>query len=113
MPQVHITNFVIYDEENHLVSIDSGILSRNHQLKLDGYAKPIYNLDSTLTGGDYVKEVSGVSSWFITGFTEEDNIRIGLVRCDGSLGRKGGDGKTRKFKIDLPIFNPKIFSNRW
>ncbi|CAD5114719.1 DgyrCDS3762 [Dimorphilus gyrociliatus] len=82
VPQVHITNFVIYDEENHIVSIDSGILTRNHQLKLDGYAKPIYNLDTTLTGGNYVKEVSGISSWFITGFTEEDNIRIGLVRCD-------------------------------
>lgn len=83
--QVQVTNFVVFDEENHLVSIDNGIMNRGIPLKIQGYVKPIYSDDNTLEGGDYCKEINGLNTWFISGFELDNKLRITLMRSEGML----------------------------
>ncbi|CAB4065192.1 DNMT1 [Lepeophtheirus salmonis] len=78
LPQFRITSFSFYDRENHLVSLDSGIIEKNEELYMSGYLKIITCDDPSEKEGIPVYDIGPIRQWWNGGFDGGSKNIIGV-----------------------------------
>lgn len=76
--QHKVTNYCIYDQNNHMCAIDSGIMERNVPLYLTGYVKPIYDDASSNEEGIPAMELGPILEWWLSSYDGGSQVVIGV-----------------------------------
>lgn len=71
--------FSIYDENDHLVPIDSGLIEANQRLYLSGYVKPLYSTQTITETGLATKDIGPILGWYVCGYEGGDKVHIGIT----------------------------------
>ncbi|KAL1781550.1 DNA (cytosine-5)-methyltransferase 1 [Sigmodon hispidus] len=82
-PQHRVTDFsfrqlIVYCNRGHLCPIDTGLIEKNVELYFSGYAKAIYDENSSVEGGVSGKNLGPINEWWITGFDGGEKALIGF-----------------------------------
>uniref|UniRef100_A0A146MBM0 DNA (Cytosine-5)-methyltransferase 1 n=1 Tax=Lygus hesperus TaxID=30085 RepID=A0A146MBM0_LYGHE len=83
LPQNKLTHFSIYDDNGHLCPLDTGIIEKNHKLKVSGYIKGVTESDPSIEGGIAVKELGPILQWWIGGYDGGHTALAGLSTDSG------------------------------
>ena len=73
LPSYRLTNFTFYDDNNHMVALDSDVMERSKDLYVSGYLKNVTNFDPLVDENAIpVKDIGPLVAWWSTGLTKGD-----------------------------------------
>ncbi|KYB29654.1 DNA (cytosine-5)-methyltransferase PliMCI [Tribolium castaneum] len=79
LPSHKITCFSIYDLNDHLCPLDTGLLQKEVYLHIGGYIKPIFDDDPSPENGIATLDMGPIHEWFIAGFDGGEKVLLGII----------------------------------
>ncbi|RWS05273.1 DNA (cytosine-5)-methyltransferase 1-like protein [Dinothrombium tinctorium] len=83
-PTHKLTDYSLFDRNNHLVPIDSGLIENGTEIYVSGFVKPVYDDDENPDNGIATKDIGPINEWWIGGFDGGEKLLIGIESCSAS-----------------------------